>query len=80
MSLEGRGDRHLGVTVALEEQSAWCKSSFSGSESECVELAIRDGAVLARDSKNRTGAVLAFTPTAWSDFLAAVVSGELAGS
>ncbi|MHA4814915.1 DUF397 domain-containing protein [Streptomyces aculeolatus] len=68
------------MAVALEEQSAWRKSSFSGNESDCVELALRGGAVLARDSKNRTGAVLVFTLTAWSDFLKAVVSGELAGS
>lgn len=64
----------------VEEQSAWRKSSFSENETGCVEFAVQDGSVLTRDSKNPAGAVLVFTRTAWSDFLAAVVSGELVGS
>lgn len=66
--------------MAVEEQSAWRKSSFSEAEDGCVEFAVQDGSVLMRDSKNPAGSVLVFTPTAWSDFLAAVASGELAGS
>jgi hypothetical protein len=45
----------------------WRKSSFSGSEANCVEVAARDR-VLVRDTKNRSGAVLRFTPAAWRRF------------
>jgi len=46
---------------------AWRKSSFSGSQANCVEVAARDR-VLVRDTKNRSGAVLRFTPAAWRRF------------
>jgi hypothetical protein len=49
----------------------WRKSSFSGSEANCVEVAARDR-VLVRDTKNESGAVLRFTPAAWRRFAAQV--------
>jgi hypothetical protein len=58
----------------------WRKSSFSGNEYECVEVVLGQGQVLARDSKDRTGPVLAFPAVAWSEFLTALVDGELDGS
>jgi hypothetical protein len=45
----------------------WRKSSFSGSEANCVEVAASDR-VLVRDTKNNSGAVLRFTPAAWRKF------------
>ena len=45
----------------------WRKSSFSGSEANCVEIAA-SGRVLVRDTKNNSGAVLRFTPAAWRRF------------
>ena len=45
----------------------WRKSSFSGSQANCVEVAARDR-VLVRDTKNKSGAVLRFTPAAWRRF------------
>jgi hypothetical protein len=45
----------------------WRKSSFSGSEANCVEVAARDR-VLVRDTKNKPGKVLRFTPAAWRRF------------
>jgi hypothetical protein len=45
----------------------WRKSSFSGSEANCVEVAARDR-VLVRDTKNESGATLRFTPAAWRRF------------
>lgn len=61
-------------------RDAWHKSSFSGNEYECVEVALRQGQVLARDSKDRTGPVLAFPAAAWSEFLTALTAGELDAS
>jgi len=46
---------------------AWRTSSFSGSEANCVEVAARDG-VLVRDTKDRAGPVLVFSPAAWRAF------------
>jgi hypothetical protein len=45
----------------------WRKSSFSGSQANCVEVAARDS-VLVRDTKNKSGAVLRFTPAVWRRF------------
>ncbi len=49
----------------------WTKSSYSGSEGNCVEVARPAGAghVLVRDTKDHAnGPVLAFTPGAWREF------------
>jgi hypothetical protein len=48
---------------------AWRKSTRCESQ-HCVEVAhVPGGAMLVRDSKNVSGAVLAFTPGAWSAFV-----------
>jgi hypothetical protein len=46
----------------------WRKSSYSGNGGQCVEVADDDSRVIVRDSKNRTGAILRFTPDAWVRF------------
>jgi hypothetical protein len=48
-------------------EQAWVKSSYSGSEANCVEVAVRDR-VVVRDTKDRTGPVLRFSPAAWREF------------
>lgn len=49
----------------------WHKSTYSGNNDNCVEVADNDpAAVMVRDTKhNETGPVLAFGATAWSIFL-----------
>ena len=57
----------------------WRKSSRSSGSSngECVEVADNlAGVVGVRDSKNRDGAALAFSPAAWSDFVCEVKLGK----
>ncbi|WP_327047619.1 DUF397 domain-containing protein [Microbispora sp. NBC_01189] len=55
----------------------WRKSSYSGSGNNCVEVATNvPGLVAVRDSKDRSGPALAFTPGEWSAFVAGVKSGE----
>lgn len=48
-------------------EPTWRKSSFSGSQADCVEVAASDR-VLIRDTKNNSGPVLCFTPAAWRTF------------
>ncbi|MGV9636467.1 DUF397 domain-containing protein [Nocardia testacea] len=49
--------------------AAWFKSSYSGSQSACVEVAwLKGGQVGVRDSKNASGPALVFTPGAWDAF------------
>jgi hypothetical protein len=46
----------------------WRKSSYSGNGgSSCIEVA-SDGAVMVRDTKDRTGPVLHLSPAAWRRF------------
>ena len=52
----------------MTTQLTWIKSSHSGSEGNCVEVAVTAGQVLIRDSKNSGGPVLAIPATAWRRF------------
>jgi hypothetical protein len=46
----------------------WRKSSYSGNGGgECIEVG-KAGAVLVRDTRDRTGPVLRFAPAAWRTF------------
>lgn len=56
-------------------RGAWRKSTFSEPE-ECVEVAFTDNAVLVRNSRDRSGPVLAFTVAEWAAFVGGVRSGE----
>jgi hypothetical protein len=46
----------------------WLKSSASGT-TNCVEVAIKNGFVLIRDSKNPDGSILVVVAGKWSSFL-----------
>lgn len=55
----------------------WKKSARSGTNGNCVEVAaLSGGHVGVRDSKDRSGPVLTFTPGEWSAFVAGVRDGE----
>ncbi|AZM48431.1 DUF397 domain-containing protein [Streptomyces sp. WAC 06738] len=55
----------------VEVAVSWRKSSYSsGSEGDCVEVAACPSAVHVRDSKDKTGPQLTFSPDAWADFVA----------
>ena len=47
---------------------SWRKASYSDNGGNCVEVAGHDSYVLVRDTQDRAGVTLAFTPTAWRTF------------
>ncbi|MER7212570.1 DUF397 domain-containing protein [Streptosporangium sp. NPDC000239] len=52
------------------------KSSLSGGDDNCVEVATNlPGLVAVRDSKDPSGPALAFTPTQWRSFVGRVNTG-----
>nr|WP_280271855.1 DUF397 domain-containing protein [Nocardia wallacei] len=55
----------------------WFKSSRSGSQKECVEVAHLDGGMVGmRDSKDQAGPALIFHPAEWDAFTAGVKDGQ----
>jgi hypothetical protein len=58
--------------------AVWAKSSRSGTNGNCVEVAfLGEGRVALRDSKDPGGPVLRFTRNEWSAFVDGVADGEL---
>ena len=54
----------------MSTELAWFKSSHSGTEGgDCVEVAACPEAIHVRDSKDKAGPQLAFTPAAWAEFI-----------
>ncbi|MFC4016823.1 DUF397 domain-containing protein [Micromonospora sp. GCM10011542] len=47
----------------------WRTSTRSSGNGNCVEVAAAAGQVAVRDSKDRSGPVLAFPPSAWRSFV-----------
>jgi hypothetical protein len=61
----------------LGSQSEWVKSSLSFANGNCVEVAdLSGGEVGVRNSRDRDGAVLRFTPDEWHAFVGGVHKGE----
>ncbi|MGW2627668.1 DUF397 domain-containing protein [Micromonospora taraxaci] len=53
----------------MERDGVWRTSTRSGGEGDCVEVAGFAETVGVRDSKDRQGPVLTFTPSAWTAFV-----------
>ena len=57
--------------------SDWVKSSLSLANGNCVEVKnLPGGGIGVRNSRDREGAVLSFTPDEWHAFLGGVRYGE----
>jgi hypothetical protein len=53
------------------QRAVWRKSTYSGGDGDCVEVATNLPSIVAvRDSKDRNGPALIFTPEDWKNFLA----------
>ncbi|RDI47226.1 DUF397 domain-containing protein [Nocardia mexicana] len=56
----------------------WRTSSRTSGGKDCVEVAfLPDGSIGVRDSKDRTGPALRFTPTEWDTFTATLTDPNL---
>ncbi|MGC5015093.1 DUF397 domain-containing protein [Streptosporangium sp. DT93] len=53
-------------------------STLSGPNNDCVEVATNLPSLVAvRDSKDRNGPTLTFSPATWSNFLTGIRNGEI---
>ncbi|WP_051717164.1 DUF397 domain-containing protein [Streptomyces megasporus] len=68
-------EQGIGTTAAPK----WFKSSYSGNQGgNCVEVATGSDAVRVRDSKDKAGGTLAFTPAAWNAFVGLAAEATVA--
>jgi len=66
------------MTTATSSRAAWRKSSHSGANGDCVEVARpAPGRIAVRDSKDPGGPRLAFTRRQWTAFTRSVTSSNL---
>ncbi len=64
-------------TTASDLAGPWVKSSYSGPQGNCVEVApVRDGGVAVRNSRHPDGPALVFTAAEWDAFLSGALDGE----
>jgi hypothetical protein len=54
----------------------WCKSSASGGDGSCVEVAQSGSSVLVRDSRDRSGVILKFGRVQWRGFMRCIKYGK----
>ena len=63
------------MTTDIPPSPAWKKSSRSNANG-CVEVLIEQRQIFVRDSKDRLGPVLTFTPVEWEAFIGGARDGE----
>ena len=57
-------------------RAEWKKSTRSGGNGDCVEVAITDEGVAVRDTKDRDGGTQIYTRAEWAAFVDGVKGGE----
>ncbi|HEX3960406.1 MAG TPA: DUF397 domain-containing protein [Trebonia sp.] len=57
----------MGVQAGRNRSAVWRKSKRSGDGANCVEVASSPPSVLVRDSRDRSGTILALTMASWRE-------------
>ncbi|UKY50821.1 DUF397 domain-containing protein [Streptomyces inhibens] len=66
------------MTRKLNTTLMWRKSTYSGKDGNCVEVArLDESAVAVRDSKAPSGPALSFSEQAWTALLSDIDRGRL---
>jgi Domain of unknown function (DUF397) len=78
LAVQPRGLSTMTVQPCRYLTLSWRTSSASGGVGECVEVAAASPFVLARDSRDRTGAVLKFNSAQWLGLLERIKNGDTA--
>lgn len=66
------------ATDSALEGASWHRSTYSGSNNDCVEhAALPSGRHAVRDTKDRTLGAHTFAPAPWQAFVTAVRDGSL---
>jgi hypothetical protein len=58
-------------------RAVWHKSTYSGGNGSCVEVADLGTVVAVRDSKDKTGPALVFAPGQWRAFVQGIKTSVL---
>ncbi|MEU5958664.1 DUF397 domain-containing protein [Streptomyces sp. NPDC047525] len=76
------GQGEVGVAKESPCGCFWRRSSYSGADGDCVEVAFIRNAVIVRDSQNPSGPRVVFSDKRWQAFLNAFVGagGERGGT
>ncbi|WP_078610415.1 MULTISPECIES: DUF397 domain-containing protein [Streptomyces] len=71
--------KNINATLSAldSEGDHWRKSSYSGGNDDCVELAITQGHIAVRDSKRPDLPYASFTAPAWHEFISVIAAGTL---
>jgi hypothetical protein len=56
-------------------RAVWHKSTYSGGNGSCVEVADLGSVIAVRDSKDNSGPKLVFAPDQWRAFMRSVKTG-----
>ncbi|MEU6700531.1 DUF397 domain-containing protein [Pseudonocardia sp. NPDC046786] len=67
---------HLSDPATIDELT-WRKSTRSGQQGNCVELAVTGEGIAVRNSRDPHGTVLAFSTSGIGDLLTSIKNGEL---
>ena len=82
-AFELNGERRIYFMATPPDRDSmliWRKSRASGADSGCVEVATKTSSVLVRDSRDRFGTRLAFSPPQWQLFVRLIKDGRIAPS
>jgi len=77
VSTDRNGAHASDVPAASGFSLPWVKSSYSGPQGNCVEVAyLSSGEVALRNSRQPAGPTLVFTAAEWDAFLSGAQAGE----